>query len=375
MLCLGIETSCDETALALVQDGHCIDSVLASQADVHALFGGVVPELASREHYRFCAALYDALMERTGLGLADIDVIAVTRGPGLLGALLVGVAFAKGLAFASGKPLVGVDHLQAHLVAATLEHPVCWPALGLLVSGGHTHIYRLNSPTHSELLGRTLDDAAGEACDKFAKMLGLPYPGGALLDALARRGTADVALFPRPYTRVDNLDFSFSGLKTAAYTWLEKHPAMRESAARTCAKAEGFGKTTSWTVAIEQAEPEFCDLCASFLSAVADTLRIKLELALHRHPGEFRSLLVAGGVAANTQVRSAMAMLSESSGIPLFLPSLRLCTDNAVMVAHAGALLAEEGKYHDLTLSAVPRGQYMPQDFAVKVEGRAALTN
>lgn len=363
MLCLGIETSCDETALALVQDGRCVDAVLASQADVHALFGGVVPELASREHYRFCAALYDALMDRSGLRLTDVDVIAVTRGPGLLGALLVGVAFAKGLAFASGKPLVGVNHLQAHLLATTLEHAVSWPALGLLVSGGHTHIYRLNSPTHCELLGRTLDDAAGEACDKFAKMLGLPYPGGALLDALARRGTADVTRFPRPYTRVDNLDFSFSGLKTAACTWLDKNPSMRESAAKTCALVEGTGKAASWTRAIEQADADICDLCASFLSAVSDTLRIKLEMALNRHPNEFCSLLVAGGVAANTQVREAMSSLSKSSGVPLYLPSLRLCTDNAIMVAHAGALLAQDGKYHDLTLSAVPRGQYIPQDF------------
>ena len=198
MLCLGIETSCDETALALVRDGKCVESVLATQMDVHALFGGVVPEIASREHYRFLGALYDELMRRTGLTLADVDVVAVTRGPGLLGALLVGVAFAKGLSLAGNKPLIAVNHLHAHLLAVGLEHELLYPLLGLLVSGGHTHIYRVDAPESLELLGHTLDDAAGEACDKFAKMLGLPYPGGVLLDRLAQRGAADAHLFRTP---------------------------------------------------------------------------------------------------------------------------------------------------------------------------------
>lgn len=360
MLCLGIETSCDETGLALVRDGVCVDAVLASQADVHALFGGVVPEIASREHYRFCGALYDALMERSGLSVNDVDVIAVTRGPGLLGALLVGVAFAKGLALAAQKPLVGVNHLEAHLLAASMEHDVQWPALGLLVSGGHTHIYRLNGPADSELLGRTLDDAAGEACDKFAKMLGLPYPGGALLDAMARRGTADSALFPRPYTRVDSLDFSFSGLKTAGAEWLKHHPEVLKQATKVAVVTAGSASTAE---AAACAEPALCDVCASYLTAVADTLRLKLELTLQRHPGEFRSLVVAGGVAANTQVRAAMAEFTAAHGLPLLLPSLRLCTDNAIMVAHTGGLLAAQGHYHDLALSAIPRGQLIPVDY------------
>lgn len=356
MLCLGIESSCDETGLALVRDGVCADAVLASQADVHALFGGVVPELASREHYRFCGALYDALMKRSGLTLTDVDVIAVTRGPGLLGALLVGVAFAKGLALAAGKPLVGVNHLEAHLLAAGMEHKLLYPALGLLVSGGHTHIYRLIGPAESELLGRTLDDAAGEACDKFAKMLGLPYPGGALLDALAREGTADTKLFPRPYTKVASLDFSFSGLKTAAVEWLKRNRQV-------LASAQGVAHAASReeAVAVAVASQELRNVCASYLVAVADTLRIKLELTLSRHH-DFQCLIVAGGVAANTQVRAVMADFATAHGLPLLLPSHRLCTDNAVMIAHAGGLLAAADKFHDLALSAIPRGQFIPKD-------------
>ena len=216
MLCLGIESSCDETALALVRDGRPLGAELATQADLHSLFGGVVPELASREHYRFIGALYDKLMRSCGVTLRDVDVIAVTRGPGLLGALLVGTAFAKGLALGANKPVLAINHLHAHLLAAGLEHELTYPSLGLLVSGGHTHIYRINAPDALTLLGRTLDDAAGEACDKFAKMLGLPYPGGVLLDALACRGEADPTLFPRPYTRNANLYFSFIGLKTSS---------------------------------------------------------------------------------------------------------------------------------------------------------------
>ena len=326
MLCLGIETSCDETALALVRDGKCVESVLATQMDVHALFGGVVPEIASREHYRFLGALYDELMRRTGLTLADVDVVAVTRGPGLLGALLVGVAFAKGLSLAGNKPLIAVNHLHAHLLAVGLEHELLYPLLGLLVSGGHTHIYRIDAPESLELLGHTLDDAAGEACDKFAKMLGLPYPGGVLLDRLAQRGTADAHLFPRPYTHVDNLDFSFSGLKTAALTYLNEHPVLVE---------EGRRVREAGT---DSASPALCDVCASYMLAVAD------------------------GVAANTQVRAAMHVLAEKVGKPLLLPSRFLCTDNAVMIAHAGELLACKGYGQGLAFPAIPRGQKLPDD-------------
>ena len=352
MLCLGIESSCDETSLALVRDNVCVDSVLASQVDVHALFGGVVPELASREHYRFVGALYDALMERSNLRLEDVDAIAVTRGPGLLGALLVGVAFAKGLALGAGKPLIGVNHLHAHLMVTGLEHEIAFPALGLLVSGGHTHIYHIDSPTQLTLLGRTLDDAAGEACDKFAKMLGLPYPGGAILDRLGKQGEADPKLFPRPYTHNSSQDFSFSGLKTAASLWLERHPAVVQEGRRVA--REGT----------EGALTALCDGCASYLLAIAETLSCKLELVLRRSPaGTYRSLLVAGGVAANSMVRAEAARLAERHGLALLLPSLKLCTDNGIMVAYMGSLLAREGLRHGQELSVIPRGQHIPDDF------------
>ena len=296
MLCLGIETSCDETALALVRDGKCVESVLATQMDVHALFGGVVPEIASREHYRFLGALYDELMRRTGLTLADVDAVAVTRGPGLLGALLVGVAFAKGLSLAGNKPLIAVNHLHAHL-------------------------------------------------------LGLPYPGGVLLDRLAQRGTADAHLFPRPYTHVDNLDFSFSGLKTAALTYLNEHPVLVE---------EGRRVREAGT---DSASPALCDVCASYMLAVAETLSLKMEKAFHRERQKgITGIVVAGGVAANTQVRAAMHVLAEKVGKPLLLPSRFLCTDNAVMIAHAGELLACKGYGQGLAFPAIPRGQKLPDD-------------
>ena len=332
MLCLGIETSCDETALALVRDGKCVESVLATQMDVHALFGGVVPEIASREHYRFLGALYDELMRRTGLTLADVDVVAVTRGPGLLGALLVGVAFAKGLSLAGNKPLIAVNHLHAHLLAVGLEHELLYPLLGLLVSGGHTHIYRVDAPESLELLG-------------------LPYPGGVLLDRLAQRGAADAHLFPRPYTHVDNLDFSFSGLKTAALTYLNEHPVLVE---------EGRRVREAGT---DSASPALCDVCASYMLAVAETLSLKMEKAFHRERQKgITGIVVAGGVAANTQVRAAMHVLAEKVGKPLLLPSRFLCTDNAVMIAHAGELLACKGYGQGLAFPAIPRGQKLPDD-------------
>ncbi len=360
MLCLGIETSCDETALALVDDTTCVHSVLASQADIHALFGGVVPELASREHYRLIGALYDELMASSNLSLADVDAIAVARGPGLLGALLVGCAFAKGLSLASGKPLIGVNHLHAHLLVAELEKEIVYPALGLLVSGGHTHIYRMNSATDFELLGKTLDDAAGEAFDKFAKMLGLPYPGGALLDALSQKGDPKAVAFPRPYTRNDSLDFSFSGLKTAAMQWLSAHPDVVKNGHVVREHGE------------DNASQTLCDVCASYLAAVAETLRIKLEKAfLACKDVPFSSFVVAGGVAANTQVRAESADFAAKHGLELYLPSRKLCTDNAIMIATAGNLLAKAELRHGLDLSCIPRGKPIPMDYC-SVDGLRA---
>ncbi len=412
MLCLGIETSCDETALALVRDGVVIADVMSSQADVHALFGGVVPELASREHYRLIGALCDEVLRRADVTAADIDVVAVARGPGLLGSLLVGMGFAKGLALATGARLVGVNHLHAHLLAAGIAAEMAYPALGLLVSGGHTHIYRMESPRHMPLLGRTLDDAAGEAFDKVAKQLGLAYPGGRTIDELGRKGRVTPAMFPRPYVDNDNLDFSFSGLKTAAGLVVQANPVLIAAA-----RAVAAGLTDAAADAPAEAPDEaLCDFCASFNHAVADTLRIKLERALVRENGPLpgtpatpakkkrkkngtaardaspaathggatlvtgtgqgraepdvprapvRALVAAGGVAANSYVREALTDLARRAGLPLLLPSPTLCTDNGIMVAHAGWLLASLGLGHDLALEAIPRGRSIPDDFTM----------
>ena len=356
MLVLGVESSCDESALALVNEEGILASVMATQIDIHALFGGVVPELASREHARLMPLLFDELWRRAGwdddpeAGWAGVDRIAVTRGPGLLGSLLVGVAFAKALAFARGIPLIGVNHLNAHLLVAGLEKKLEFPALGVLVSGGHTHLYRMDGPAEMDVLGRTLDDAAGEACDKFAKMAGLPYPGGALLDALGRRGKADANLFPRPYTHNDNLDFSFSGLKTAGATWLERHPEARFPMGKSPAKER-----------LDSASSLLCDAAASYRLAVAETLVIKALRALSVFRP--RSLVVAGGVAANSVVRRVFRELAEQEGLELHVPSPALCTDNGVMVAWNGLLLARAGYRHTLELSAIPRGQAIPFDW------------
>lgn len=344
MICLGIESSCDETALALVEDGRLLDSVLATQEDAHVLFGGVVPELASREHYRCIGALCDVLVRRSGVSLHDVDVVAVSRGPGLLGSLLVGVAFAKGLACALGIPIIGVNHLHAHVLAVGLEQEIPFPALGLLVSGGHTHIYRVEGADNFMVLGRTLDDAAGEAFDKVAKVLGLPYPGGRLIDQLAARGTADPTLFPRPYTNNDSLDFSFSGLKTAVATYIAARPEM-------CAGVD----------ALADPPQSLCDMCASFNRAVADTLRIKAQRALDK-AHDIDIVVLAGGVAANTLIRRVMEDCMRVRGGRLLVPSPALCTDNAAMVAYAGWRLACLGYTHALDFAAVARGRPIPED-------------
>ena len=352
MLCLGIESSCDETAFAFVEDGHLLDHVLASQVPVHSLFGGVVPELASREHYRFASALFDELMARTGKRIGEIDLVSVSRGPGLLGSLLVGVAFAKGLALGVGIPLLGINHLHAHLLAAGLDRELSFPCLGLLVSGGHTNIYRVASPSSFKPLGRTLDDAAGEVFDKIASFLGIPYPGGKLLDELARYGHADRDLLPRPYLLNDNLDFSFSGLKTAAVQYIEK-----------AFPADAWPRPLR---RVDDAPQELKDFCASFNLAVVETISAKIQRAFERYSC-IDSLILAGGVAANSLLREKMADLMEARGGSLFMPRADLCTDNAAMVAYAGCLLGTEGAYHPLDMETVPRGKKMPDDMLFRM--------
>jgi N6-L-threonylcarbamoyladenine synthase len=353
MICLGIETSCDETAVALCVDGRPLLEKLASQADLHALFGGVVPEIASREHLRRAGPLCTALFAEAGLRLADVDAVAVARGPGLLGSLLVGLSLAKGLCLATGKPLIGVDHLHGHLMAATIGRDVPYPALGLLVSGGHTQIVLLRSPLDLTVLGRTLDDAAGEAFDKAARSLNLPYPGGVYIDVLGRGIEPDRRLFPRPYLDNRNLDFSFSGLKTAVATFVAARPHLR---AEHLPEPGAAIRAEDWLDELRLA-------CASLNWAIADTLRVKLERAMDGLAEAPAALLAAGGVAANARIRETLAVLAADRGLPLFLPEPALCADNATMIAYTGWRLATAGLVHDLSLDAVPRGRKVPWDY------------
>lgn len=343
-MCLGIETSCDETALALVRNGKLIDSVLASQASVHALFGGVVPELASREHYRFLGALYDELARRQDLCSRPPDLIAVARGPGLLGSLLVGVGFAKALALGWGAAFVGVNHLHAHLLAAGLSSPIIWPAIGLLASGGHTQLYLMRSPSCFIQLGRTMDDAAGEAFDKTGKLLGFDYPAGREIDACAAIGSPGQWQLPRSLMEEDSLDFSFSGLKAACAREIDQ--AGLQGAARDPARSSRLH-----------------DFCACINEAIAETMRVKLERAIQKHP-EARSVILAGGVAANSLVRDFVGEAAMRHGLEFMAPEKKLCVDNAAMIAFAGWLLHQEGHGHMLDLETIPRGRAVPDDFA-----------
>lgn len=330
MLCLGIESSCDETGLALVAKGRIAGSVLASQISVHALFDGVVPELASREHSRMIGVLFDTLMKNSAISPNEIDAIAVARGPGLLGSLLVGVAFAKGLALALQKPLLGINHLHAHLLSAAIGREPVFPAIGLVVSGGHTELYYMDDPLRIGRIGRTLDDAAGEAFDKVGVRLGFSYPAGKAVDDCAMAATASGRL-PLPYIHNDNLDFSFSGLKTAA---LQNLPEDADGRAA---------------------------LCAELNQAVAEILAIKTERAIVAHP-RAKALYVAGGVAANSSVRARLSGLAQKRGLKLLMPAPELCGDNGAMIAYAGEIYAEAGLCHDLDFETVPRGRRMPED-------------
>lgn len=347
MICLGVETSCDETALALVEDGKLLGERMASQVELHALFGGVVPELASREHLRKASALFASLLDSSGVSPDRIGAVAIARGPGLLGSLLVGMNLAKGLALGLRVPLVGVNHLHAHLMAVGLERDIPFPSLGLLISGGHTHLYLIKSFFDFELLGRTLDDAAGEALDKAAKLVNLPYPGGKFIDRLGQGVEPEKSLFPRPNTGHPGLDFSFSGLKTSVARYVAGHPHLK------------------LPVLPEGELPQVPGLplfCSSINWAVADTLRIKTKRALAAHP-EARALIVAGGVAANSMIRRVLTGFCKEAGVEAVFPAMHLCTDNAAMIAFLGEKLVTAGLVHDMGLTAVPRGRPIPLDY------------
>ena len=329
MLVLGIETSCDETAAAIVEDGRrVLADVVASQILVHAPYGGVVPEVASRQHVATIVPVIQRTVADAGIALGDLDAIAVTCGPGLVGALLVGVETAKSLAFALGKPLVGVNHLAGHLAAVFLgdDAPPPFPHLALLVSGGHTALIRVDEPGRTSLLGATRDDAAGEAFDKVGKLLGLGYPGGVAIDRLAATGNPRAVELPRALPARDDLDFSFSGLKTAVSTRLAK-TGVPEGAA-------------------------LADFCASFQSAVVDVLVRKSRRALVREG--LGALVVCGGVAANRGLRTALAEAAREDGFGLFIPPPKRCTDNAAMIAAEGSALFLRGKRSGLDLAVDP---------------------
>ena len=327
MLVLAIETSCDETAAAVVRDGReILSSVVSSQVAIHAEYGGVVPEIASRKHLEMISPVITQALQEADTELSNIEGIAVTRGPGLNGALLVGVSAAKAIACARNIPFVGVHHIEGHLLAAHLEQPVEFPFLALVVSGGHTHIYHVQGFGRYRTLGRTLDDAAGEAFDKSAKIIGLEYPGGAMIDDMARQGNAKAVQLPRPLLRDGSLNFSFSGLKTAMFQYIKKNPVVIPSSSAN-------------------------DLCASFQEAVCDVLVAKTEAAL-RQTG-VRRLVVAGGVACNSGLRRHMAKLADRLGINLHIPSPALCGDNAAMLAVPGNFYLEQGMFSEQTLDAV----------------------
>lgn len=325
---LGIETSCDETAAAIIKNGReIVANVVASQIESHKRFGGVVPEIASRHHVEQLTIVFEEAMKQANLSFEDITAIAVTEGPGLVGALLTGINAAKALAFAHGIPLVGVHHIAGHIYANRLIHELEFPLISLVVSGGHTELVYMKEHGDFEVIGETLDDAAGEAYDKVARTLGLPYPGGPHIDRLAHEGEANIDL-PRAWLNEGSFDFSFSGLKSAVINTLHN------------AKQKGI-------------ELDAKDVAASFQASVIDVLVTKTAKAVDKY--NVKQLLLAGGVAANKGLRSALEKeFSSRENVKLIIPPLSLCTDNAAMIAAAGSVLFEKGARSDLALNANP---------------------
>ena len=324
---LAIESSCDETAVAIVRDGReVLCDCIASQVELHRIYGGVVPEIASRKHIEAISALADQALAETGLKRTDIDAVAVTYAPGLIGAVLVGVNFAKAAALAVGKPLIPVHHIRGHIAANYIAYPELKPPfLCLVVSGGHTMIVDVKDYTDMEILGTTLDDAAGECFDKVGRVLGMPYPGGAALDKAAQQGDDTKYALPRSKPGENPYDMSFSGLKTATLNLIHH--------------AEQVGE-----------EIDIPSLCASFTAAVSDTLVPRVEQAL-RQTG-YKKVAVAGGVAANSRVRKDILSAAEKMGAEVFLPPLKLCGDNAAMIGAQGYYEYLAGNIADMRLNA-----------------------
>jgi len=333
MLVLGIESSCDETAAAVVRDGRVIlSSVISSQIEIHKPFGGVVPELASREHLEKIDPIVDQALAEANVSLNEIEAVAVTQGPGLVGSLLVGVCYAKALAFGLEIPFIGVNHIEGHVFSVAFENPpVEFPALALIVSGGHTNLFFIPEAGLYKVVSRTRDDAAGEAFDKVAKMLGLEYPGGPIVEQLAREGDANKVKFPVAKISDGRPDFSFSGLKTGVSRYVRENEIQP---------------------VVEGAAPsqEIKDLCAGFQATVIKSLIGTMEkLAIEFEP---KTLIVAGGVACNLALQEAARKLADKLDLPVYFPSKHLSTDNAAMIAAAGNFHLERGEQSDLRMTA-----------------------
>ena len=333
MKILGIETSCDETGVAIYdEEKGLIANQLYSQIEMHADYGGVVPELASRDHIRKTVPLIEAALKEANLTACDIDGVAYTAGPGLVGALLVGATIARSLAYAWNVPALGVHHMEGHLLAPMLEEtPPEFPFVALLISGGHTQLVKVDGVGRYELLGESIDDAAGEAFDKTGKLLGLDYPAGVAVSRLAEQGTPNRFVFPRPMTDRPGLDFSFSGLKTFAANTINTN-------------LDENGKLDEQTR---------CDIAHAFQQAVVDTILIKCKRALQQTG--YKRLVMAGGVSANKQLRADLAEMMKSLGGEVYYPRPQFCTDNGAMIAYTGFLRLKHGEQTDLSVSVKPR--------------------
>ncbi len=318
---LGIESSCDETAVSIVKNGReVLSNVINTQIPIHTLYGGVVPELASRNHIDNISAVTKMAVKEANMELKDIDVIACTYGPGLVGALLVGLSYGKALSYALNKPLVGTNHIEGHIAANYITYKELEPPfLCVMMSGGNTQIVHVKSYTEFEVLGRTKDDAIGEAFDKVARVIGLGYPGGPKIDKMAQNGISNIEL---PKTHIDGLDFSFSGIKTAIINLHHKNPDVNKE-----------------------------NLCASFEKAITEMLMEKVKMAIDKT--NIKKIVLAGGVSANSYIRKEFEKLEED-GIKIYMPDLKLCTDNAAMIASAGYYNYLAGKVDDLSLNAIP---------------------